>query len=229
VSDATALPEEKVMRTFILAAIVAAVPAAAFAQASKAYVNGAGGFSTSAEGTSGDVLGEAGVKVARNLYVFGNVGHFHNLQPSEVAPAVNSAASTLSSIGVDVTGTARVPAWYTDGGVRAQIPAFSHLIPFVFGSAGVARLTPDATFSYTSGTLGGSTPTAGDDVTSQVVALGEFTQPAATSALMISAGGGVEAPIARRVVVNASYRYSHINADNPLHTQGLTFGVGYRF
>jgi hypothetical protein len=217
------------MRTIIIAAIVAAAPAAAFAQSTNAYVTGVGGFATSADGTSGNVLGEAGVKVAPHLFVFGDVGRFHDLEPSELQPAVANAASTLSTIGVDVTGTSRVPAWYTTGGLRAQIPAGSRLMPYVFGSVGVARLTPEATFSYTSGTLGDSSLTPGEDVTSQVVSLGEFTQPPATSALMVSGGAGVEAPIARRVVLDASYRYSRLNTDSPLHTQGLTFGVGYRF
>lgn len=216
------------MRTIILAAIVAAAPASAFAQ-THAYVNGAGGFATTTDGTSEDVLGEAGVRVAPNLFVFGDVGRFHNLQPSAVQPAIDTTVQTLSAIGVDVTSTSSVPAWYTSGGVRYQIPTRARVTPYVFTSVGMARLTPRATFSYTSGQLGDTPPNTGDDVTSQLVSLGDFTQPAATNALMISGGGGIEAPIARHLVVDAGYRLSHVNADTPLHAQGLTFGVGYRF
>src|SRR5438067_5992870 len=46
----------------------------------------------------------------------------------------------------------------------------------VLGGAGVARLTPAAAFTYSSGTLPGTTPALGDDVTSQLVSLGAFTQ-----------------------------------------------------
>jgi len=217
------------MRTWIIAAAIVAAPAAVFAQTTRAYVNGAGGFATTPDGTSGDLLGEAGVKVAPHLYVFGDVGRFRNLQPSEVQPVVDTTTATLSTLGIDVTGTARVPAWYSTGGVRAEIPTRSRITPYVFGGAGVAHLTPKAAFSYTSGTLGDSTPTVGDDVTSQLVSLGDFTQPAATNALMLSTGAGIEAPIARHVMFDAGYHFSHVNADTPLHAQGLTFGVGYRF
>jgi hypothetical protein len=217
------------MRTFILATVIAAAPAAAFAQAPRAYVSGAGGFATTADGTSGDVRGEAGVTIAPHVFVFGDVGRFHNLQPSSVQPAVDAASQSLSAIGVDVTGSAQVPAWYTSGGVRLQIPAGSRLTPYVFTSLGMARLTPKATFSYASGTLGDTAPAIGDDVTSQVVSTGTFTQPPSTAALMWSGGGGVEAPIARGLVFDASYRLSRVSADTPLHAQGLTFGVGYRF
>lgn len=217
------------MRTLILATVIATLPAAAFAQTERAYVDGAGGFATTSGNTSGDVNAEVGVKVAPRLFAFGDFGRFHNLMPSEVQTAVDSATSTLSTIGVDVTGNPRVPAWYTTGGLRAQIPAGSHVTPYVFGSLGLARLTPDATFSYASGTLGATSPAIGDDVTAQIVALGEFTQPAPTNALMMSGGGGLEVPIGKRLVADAGYRVSRVNAESPFHTQGMTFGVGYRF
>lgn len=217
------------MRTLVIAAAIAALPCAAFAQTPRAYINGAGGFATTPDGTSGNVVSEVGVQVARNLFVFGNLGRFHDLQPSAEQPAVDSTTATLSSIGIDVAGKADVPAWYTSGGARFEIPASKHVIPYVFGSVGLARITPHATFAYESGTLGDTTPTTGADVTSQVVALGDFTQPPASNALMISGGGGVEAPIAKRVLFDASYRLSRVDADTPLHTQGLTFGIGYRF
>jgi Outer membrane protein beta-barrel domain len=217
------------MRTLILAAAIAAAPAAAMAQTPRAYISGAGGFATTTDGTSGDVVGEAGVHVAPHVFVFADVGRFHNLEPSVVQPTIDAATQTLSANGVDVTGSGRVPAWYSSGGVRVQIPARGRVTPYVFGSLGVAHLTPQATFSYTSGTLGDTTPTAGDDVTSQVVSLGDFTQPASTNALMLSGGAGIEAPIAKHLVLDAGYRASRVNADTPLHTQGLTFGVGYRF
>jgi hypothetical protein len=70
------------MRTFVLAAIIAAAPAAGFAQTHRAYVNGTGGFATTPDGTSGELSGEAGVKVAPHLYAFGDIGQYHNLQPS---------------------------------------------------------------------------------------------------------------------------------------------------
>src|SRR5262245_65848080 len=58
---------------------------------------------------------------------------------------------------------------------------------------------------------------------------GLFVKPAASNALMMTLGGGVAIPIARNLSADAAYRYSRINADAPVNTQGLTFGVGYRF
>jgi opacity protein-like surface antigen len=130
-----------------------------------------------------------------------------------------------------VTGVARVPAWYSMGGLRYSVPLASRLSPYVFGGLGFARLTPSATFTYTSGTLVGAAiaPTPGDDVTAQIVSLGDFTQPPASTAFMFSVGGGVAAPIAPHLVADVGYRVSRVSADTPVSAQSVTFGVGYRF
>jgi len=78
------------MRTLVLAAIIAAVPASGFAQTHRAYVNGTGGFATTPDGMSGELSGEAGVKVAPHLYASGDIGQYRNLQPSGLQPAVDS-------------------------------------------------------------------------------------------------------------------------------------------
>ena len=107
----------------------------------------------------------------------------------------------------------------------------AHLSPYVFGGAGFARLTPSAKFTYTSGTLVGAVtpPVAGDDVTDQIVSLGDFTAPPASTAFMFALGGGVEVPIVPHFVATAGYRVSRISADTPVNAQSVTFGVGYRF
>jgi hypothetical protein len=73
------------------------------------------GFAVSPDGTSGDVLGEVGVRIAPHLSVFGDIGQFHNLQPSQAQPAVDAVTETLANGGLSVTGEARVPAWYSMG------------------------------------------------------------------------------------------------------------------
>src|SRR5437868_10102364 len=112
-------------------------------------------------------------------------------------------------------GVARVPASQTLGGMRYRIPVRFAASPYVLGGAGVARLTPTAAFTYSSGTLPGTTPALGDDVTSQLVSLGAFTQPAPTNAFMFTIGGGVQMPTAPRVSVDVGYRLSRIEADTP--------------
>ena len=63
----------------------------------------------------------------------------------------------------------------------------------------------------------------------QLVSLGDFTQPPASTAFMFAVGGGVEAPIAPHLVADVGYRVSRVAADTPLNAQSVTLGVGYRF
>jgi opacity protein-like surface antigen len=219
------------MKTLFIITTLALAAAPSYAQSSSVSASVAGGFAVSPDGTSGDALGEVGFRIARHLSVFGDIGQFHNLQPSVVQPSVDSVDATLAESGLTVTGVARVPAWYSMGGVRWTMPINSRVSPYVFGSAGFARLTPAARFTYQSGTLLGATtaPATGDDVTAQLVSTGEFVQPAASTAGMFAVGGGVEAPIAAHLVADIGYRVSRVSADTPLNAQSVTFGVGYRF
>jgi len=220
------------MKTLLIAATMVLLAAgSSFAQSSRVYASAAGGFAVSPDGTSGDMLGEVGVRIAPHLYVFGDMGQFHNLQPSQLQPAVTSTDTALSGDGVTVTGVARVPAWYGMGGVRWTLPVSARVSPYVFGGAGFARLTPSAQFTYTGGTLAGvaTPPSTGDNVTTQLVSLGDFTQPPASTAFMFAVGGGVEAPIAPHLVADVGYRVSRVAADTPLNAQSVIFGVGYRF
>jgi opacity protein-like surface antigen len=224
--------QEEVMRALMIAATITLLTAAPLvAQTERGYVAGVGGFAVSPDTTSGDVLGEAGLRVAPHLLVFGNVGQFHNLRPSDVQPAVDSTTALLSADqGLNVMGAARVPAWYSGGGLRYEMPTQSRVSPYVLGGIGFARLTPTAQFTYSSGTLpDGSTPALGADVTTQLVAAGDFTLPSATTAFMYTVGGGVAIPVAGHWAIDAGYRFSRIAADTPLNTQGVTFGFGYRF
>jgi opacity protein-like surface antigen len=94
---------------------------------------------------------------------------------------------------------------------------------------GVARLSPAAQFTYSSGTLpDGTTPIVGTDVTSELVTSGYFTTPPSTTAFMYTLGGGVDVPVAHHWAVDVGYRFSRIEADTPLNAQGMTFGFGYR-
>jgi len=215
---------------FVVLALVALPASPAFAQdTDRVYVGGAGGFSTTSSDTSGQVVGEAGYRVWQNVFVYGNVGQFHNLSSSQLQPAVDDETATLLNSGLTVTGTATMPAWYTTGGVRVQIPMHSRITPYVFGGAGLAHTMPTAHFTYQSGTLLGATPNAGDDVTAQIVSLGDFTQPAGSNALMVSGGGGIETAIAPHMSLDVGYKLSHIGGDSPINAQSVMFGFGYHF
>jgi len=105
----------------------------------------------------------------------------------------------------------------------------------VTGIGGFARLTPTPQFAFASGVMpDGSTPTPGSDVTSAIVAAGDFAAPPASTALMYTLGGGAQVEVVPHWVVDVGYRYSRIGADStlsasPLNVNGMTFGFGYRF
>jgi opacity protein-like surface antigen len=222
------------MRALMMAAALTLWSAAPLlAQAERGYVTASGGFTSTTEATAGDLLLEGGIRIAPGLMVFGDIGQFHNLQPSDVQPAVDSTTGLLStSQGLNVTGTGRVPAVYSVGGLRYEMPMQWRLAPYVLGGLGFARLSPTAQFVFNSGTgtlPDGSVPVAGADVTSQLVTAGDFTPPAASTAFMFTLGGGVEIPVVAHWAVDVGYRFSRVSADTPLNTQGATFGFGYRF
>jgi opacity protein-like surface antigen len=220
----------KVIRTSAIAAAIAlSASAPLLAQTERAYVTGVGGVARSADTTSGDAMAEVGVRIAAHLLAFGDVGRFENLQPSEVQPSIATATQLSSSQGLNVIGTGSVPAWYSIGGLRFEVPVQGRVLPYVFGGAGFARLMPTAQFTLSSGSLPDGSSPLGTDVTSQLETSGEFTAPAASTAFMYSVGGGVEVPVARHWAVDAGYRYSRVNADTPANVQGATFGIGYRF
>jgi len=228
----------QVLMIAMTAALLTAAPL--FAQErgvpdAKGYLLGLGGFASSVGTTTGDMLLEGGVRIAPHVKLFGNVGHFGNLQ-ADLQPTLDSATAALSANqGLSVIGGGSVPAWYGEGGVRVEVPTGTRVLPYAFTGIGVARLNPTARFTFSSGTMpDGSTTTVGTDVTTAIVSAGDFTAPPASTATMYTLGGGVQVPVAAHWVVDTGYRYSRIAADStlsasPLNANGMTFGFGYRF
>jgi opacity protein-like surface antigen len=241
------------MRTAGLIVVTALMATPAFAQgehgtagsapAERGYVLGTGAFDSStaslagsaASLKSGSGAAQAGVRVARHVLLFGEVGRFKDLEPAGVQASVNNVVTSLSTNqGLDVTGTSRMPATYGLGGVRIQGSMRHRVTPYALAGFGGARLKPSAQFTYTDGTLPNADPTlpgpaVGSNVTSQLIAAGSFVQPAPTSAFMVALGGGAQVNVARHLIADVGYRYSRIAADTPLHAQGVTFGFGVKF
>jgi len=229
------------MRTLMIAVVATVLTAAPLlAQEgggpnAKGFITGLGGFASSLGTTTGNVMVEGGVRIAPHVMIVGNGGRLGNLQ-ADLQPTLDAATAALSAAqGLSVTGAGSLPAWYTTGGVRVEVPAGHRILPYVLGTVGVARLNPSAQFAFSSGTLpDGSTPDVGSDVTTELISAGSYTDPPASTAPMFSFGGGAQIPVAPHWVVDAAYRYSRIAADatlsaSPLVTNGMTFGFGYRF
>ena len=195
-----------------IATVTLLTAAPLWAQTGRGYVTGLGGFATGPETTSGHLALEGGVRFAPRLSVFGNLGQFHDLQPSDEQPAVESTTALTTAQGLDLLGISRVPAWYSTGGLRYEVPTHSRISPYVLGGIGAARLTPKARFIFEGGTLAdGSTPRLGEDVTRVLVSDGEFTVPTAANAFMFTVGGGVDLPVARHWAVDTGYRVSRVS------------------
>jgi opacity protein-like surface antigen len=162
--------------------------------------------------TTGNVMVEA-VSDRTACHDLRNSGRFGNLQ-ADLQPTLDAATAALSANqGLSVIGGGNLPAWYTTGGVRVEVPAGRRILPYVLGSVGVARLNPSAQFTFSSGALpDGSTPNVGADVTSALISTGTYTDPPASTAPMFSFGGGAQIPVAPHWVVDAAYRYSRIAA-----------------
>ena len=228
------------MKIITIAAIIAACGAApSFAQEAAidhpaGYVSAFGGPAWAGGNSTGTVLFEGGVRVARHVMVFGNVGRFANLA-ADLQPTLDATTTTLTNEGLGVTTVASLPAWYGVGGVRGEMRVSRHALPYALGGIGVAHLTPTAQFTYASGTMpDGSTPAIGDDVTTALTGNGNVTLPSPSAAMMLMLGGGVQVPFVTHWAADVGYRYSRIASDstlgaNSLNTNVVTLGVGYRF
>jgi len=233
--------QEDVMRAVMIAATVTLLTAAPlFAQEGgredpSGYVGGLGGFATSVGHTTGGVVLEGGVRIAPHLMVFGNVGRLGNLQ-GELQPTLDATTAALAANqGLTVIGSGSLPASYFTGGLRLEVPTNTRIMPYFLGGVGAARLNPTAQFTFSNGTMpDGSTPAVGTDVTPLLTTAGGFVAPPASTAFMFTLGAGVQVPVASHWAVDAGYRYARIAADStlsasPLTTNGMAFGIDYRF
>ena len=226
-------PERSYMRSalFILTIVGTLWSTAAFAQERRGYVEGAGNFIDASGAKTGGTTGEVGFKVAPNLVIFGTVGNIHDVQSAALQTPVDQAVSNLAlNNDLTATGIVRNPAWYSLGGARIQFPNRHALTPYVLGGIGFARLNPSTRFTYESGTpLSGDSDTTGTDITTDVVTNGFYTQPVSTTGLMLRTGAGVQIPVGKHLLGDIGYNVSRISADTPVHTQNVTFGLGFRF
>jgi hypothetical protein len=77
----------------------------------KAFVSASGGFISALGDKTSDFRFETGVRIAPHLMIFGNVGKFGDLH-TDLQPQIDAATASLSTDqGLDVSGTATVPAW----------------------------------------------------------------------------------------------------------------------
>lgn len=108
-------------------------------KAYRGYAVGVGGVSFQNE-TSGLFGGEFGSDVARDVQVYGQVGHMINVLPNEIQDDLDEAADTLTFL----TRTrwqfdGKLPSTYFGGGVKYLVPTGGPVRPYVLGGANGAH------------------------------------------------------------------------------------------
>ena len=198
----------------VLAALVCALPTAAFAQRLDNSVQGFGGITfgtssiagTSAASTFG---GRITGGLTPNIEIIGEAGRMSDIKP----PLLD----LLDFTPVDL----HVRAWYGEGGVRFIASPHSAVRPYAEATAGFARLSTD---------LGGISGRTGAVIDTGLAFLNR-TEP------LLGAGGGVVfqgGPLS----LDVGYRYkkilaggvaSALNGGTPYQINQVRVGLGFRF
>ena len=159
--------------------------------------------------------GEAGLRVSRNLIVFGQAGRMMNVLPTDVQEDIDNAAELLESFtGRRWQFEAGIRATYAGGGIRYVLPFGSRIRPYVAGSVGIVNYAG----SLREQELG--------DVLDQAVSLGVVeSDDVKGNEIAYEVGGGVL--LARgRVQFDAGYRLMNVRGVN---VSRLVAGAGVRF
>jgi opacity protein-like surface antigen len=184
----------------VCAAAFAATPGVAQAQ-NRGFAGGLGGITFVSE-TSSVFAAQAGVRVARQLVVFGEVGRMQNVLPGEIQDQIDEfIAAFEADTGVDAELEAKVPAFYGMGGIRWSNDA--PVAPFVEAAMGFARLTLDLRAVID-----------GVDVSDQADELLEEEDLDETK-FLLAFGGGVNARLAEQVRLDIGYRYKRVFTEDP--------------
>src|SRR5262245_56295700 len=177
----------------------------------KAFVGGLAGVTFVTE-TSSILGGQVGVRIARHLFVIGEVGRMWDVLPGEIADQIPLAEDFIESeLGVRADLDVEVPTFYGFGGIRwAQ--ARRRIAPFAEAGAGFAHLS-------------GKIFIDGVNVTSQaeneIGDLGDLS----TNEFLLAFGGGVNIGLTSTVSADAGYRYTVIFTEDPKPNTSVVYGA----
>jgi hypothetical protein len=193
-------------RSLTLAAVCAIVfagtPAVAEAQ-NRGIIGGLGGITFGTEPSS-VFAAQGGVRIARQLVVFGEVGRMQNVLPDDIQDQIDEFVRTFEAeTGVDALLEAKVPAFYGMGGIRWSADA--PIAPFVEGGMGFANLSIDLHAEID-----------GVDVSDQADDLLEDEDDDLDATkFLLAFGGGLNARLAEQVRLDIGYRYTRIFTEDP--------------
>jgi opacity protein-like surface antigen len=194
----------------VCATVIAGAPAVAQAQ-NRGFIGGLGGITFGTE-TSSVLAGQGGVRIARQLVVFGEIGRMQNVLPGEIQDQIDEFVRMFEAeTGVDALLEAKVPAFYGMGGIRWSNDAL--LAPFVEGAMGFANLSIDLHAEID-----------GVDVSDQADELIEEEDLDATK-FLLAFGGGINARLAEQVRLDIGYRYTRIFTEDPAINTSTVFAA----
>ena len=175
------------------------------------FVGGLAGITFASE-TSSVFAGQAGGRVARQLFVFGEFGRMQNVLPEEAQDDLDAAAEFLESqLGTTVELDVKVPAIYGLGGIRWSPD--DRIAPFLEVGAGFARLNIDVKAEI-----------AGIDVSDEVEDQLD-TEDLEVTEFLLAFGGGLNARLSERIRLDVGYRYNRVFTDDPTVNVNMVYAA----
>jgi opacity protein-like surface antigen len=199
----------------IAMALACSAPAVASAQGTSApqgFVGGLGGV-TFGTVTSAAVAGQGGVRIARDLYVIGEVGYMRNVLPKKIRDQFDDLVDEIENeAGVPVSLTVSIPAKYGFGGLRWS-PSRGTVSPFVEGGVGVAHVSAKVD----------EAKVLGIDISRDVE--DELGDDASVTKLLVAVGGGMNARLSSTLSADIGFRYTRIATEEPAINSSLLYGA----
>jgi opacity protein-like surface antigen len=199
----------------IAMALACSAPAVASAQGTSApqgFVGGLGGV-TFGTVTSAAVAGQGGVRIARDLYVIGEVGYMRNVLPKKIRDEFDDLVDEIENeAGVPVSLTVSIPAKYGFGGLRWS-PSRGTVSPFVEGGVGVAHVSAKVD----------EAKVLGIDISRDVE--DELGDDASVTKLLVAVGGGMNARLSSTLSADIGFRYTRIATEEPAINSSLLYGA----
>jgi hypothetical protein len=202
----------RLLRLSTLAAALVGFTAVPSAQAQGGgFVGGLAGITFASESSS-VFAGQAGGRVARQWFIFGEFGRMQNVLPEDAQDDLDEATEFLESqLGTTVDLDVRVPAIYGLAGIRWSPE--DRIAPFLEAGAGFARLSVDLTAEI-----------AGTDVTDEIEDQLDREDLEVTD-FLLAFGGGLNARLSERIRLDVGYRYNRVFTDDPEVTVSVAYAA----
>ena len=179
----------------------------------KAFVGGLGGV-TFGTATSSIIGGQVGVRIARSVFVIGELGRMWDVLPGEIADRVPEVENLVETeFGVTADFDVKAPAFYGFGGIRwAQ--AGRRIAPFAEAGAGFGHITADITAIIDGVDVS-------DLIDDEIPDVGDLS----TTEFLLAFGGGVNIGLSSRVSADAGYRFMRIFTEESQPNTSIVYGA----